>query len=173
MKLTRENIEEYVERFLDGRTTCAEEQALYDYFRSETVPAEWEYLREAFAYFESGMSEEAPAEDSTRMPVQQPLRRSSMAAWRPPRRVVRWFAAASAAVVAAAGTWIAVSSQSDATVFKSPYDGSYMIFNGEYCNDIETMDYQIDIALERAAIMETKAAHLLAIADRQSECKTL
>lgn len=166
MKLTRENIEEYVERFLDGRTTCAEEQALYDYFRSETVPAEWEYLREAFAYFESGMSEEAAADCHPYTPVQQPLRRSGMAAWRPPRRAVRWCAAASAAIVAAAGTWIAISSHSDARGFKSPYDGSYMILNGEYCNDIETMDYQIDIVLERAAIMETKAAQLLAIADR-------
>ena len=173
MKLTRENITEYVGRFLDGRTSCAEEQALYEYFRNENIPEEWNYLRDAFAYFESGMREEDAAESLPEVTSPQPLRRSGMAAWCSPRIVARWCVAASATIMAAAGTWLAVSSDSNATdLATSLYDGSYVILNGEYCNDIETMDYQIDIAMERAAIMETKAARLLAMTDKQQQNQT-
>ncbi len=55
MKRKNENIELLIERFLDGRTTCAEERTLYDYFRTAQIPAEWEYLREAMRYFEHGI----------------------------------------------------------------------------------------------------------------------
>jgi len=174
MKLTRKNIEEYIERFLDGRTTCAEERALYEYFRNEDIPSEWEYLRKAFDYFENGMREEKTGEVSFAEPARQPKRRSGMAAWRPPRKAARWCAAASAAIIAATGTWIAVShDEGAANDVESLYDGSYMILNGEYCNDVEEMDYHIDIAMERAEIMEIKAARLLAMAERQTNSKTI
>ncbi len=173
MKLTRKNIEEYIERFLDGRTTCAEERALYEYFRNEDIPSQWEYLRKAFEYFESGMREAADEVQLAEQP-QQPRRRSGMAAWRRPHRALRWCAAASAAIIAAAGTWIAVSHHENAAdSAESLYAGSYMILNGEYCNDIEAMDYHIDIVMERAEIMEIKAARLLAIAERQPESKIM
>lgn len=174
MKLTRENIEEYIERFLDGRTTCAEEQALYEYFRREDIPSEWEYLREAFAYFESGMRAEDPADMPASEPQQRPVRRSGIASWRPPRKAARWCAAASVAIIAATVAWLGISSDvATADGIRSSYEGSYVILNGEYCNDIELMDYQIDIALERAEIMETKAERLLAMADQKSKCKVM
>lgn len=173
MKLTRENIEQYIERFLDGRTTCAEEQALYDYFRNENIPPEWEYLRDAFAYFESGMREEEMGMPALR-PARLTLPRSGMVSWLTARKAARWFAAASITAMAATGIWLGISSDTAVTDgMTSLYDGSYVILNGRYCNDIETIDYQIDIALERAEVMTIKAERLLAAADCQPSCKTM
>ena len=39
MELTNKNIEEYINRFLDGETTNAEEQAIYRFFCTGNVPA--------------------------------------------------------------------------------------------------------------------------------------
>lgn len=172
--MTHENIREYVERFLDGRTTCAEEQALYDYFRNENIPPEWEYLRDAFAYFESGMEGDEAFGTCEVRALQRPLLRSGIVSRLSLRKAARWCAAACVVIMAATGLWLGISSDGTATEgMPSLYDGSYMILNGKYCNDIEMMDYQIDIAMERAEIMEIKAERLLAAADRQPSCKTM
>ena len=49
MELTNKNIEEYINRFLDGETTNAEEQAIYRFFCTDNVPAhlkEYAQMRE-------------------------------------------------------------------------------------------------------------------------------
>ena len=38
MEVTKNNIEEYIRRFMEGETTNAEEQAIYRFFRAEEVP---------------------------------------------------------------------------------------------------------------------------------------
>lgn len=168
MKLTRENIEEYVERFLDGRTTCAEEQALYEYFRTRSIPPEWEYLRDAFAYFENGMRQQAVAGDT--MPAAAggdpaPGESGDGTRRRSLRRLPLWSAAASVAAAAVVCAWLLAPTHEEMPggTGVSIYEGSYIILNGEYCNDIETMDYHIDIAMERAEVMAIKADRLLAM----------
>ena len=52
----------------------------------------------------------------------------------------------------------------------SIYEGSYVLFDGVYCNDVDVLHYQIDIAMTRAEIMETKAERLLALADDGAAC---
>lgn len=47
------NITRWVERFLDGDTTCAEENELYRYFSRRNLPAEVEQYREMFAWYSS------------------------------------------------------------------------------------------------------------------------
>ena len=36
--ITKKNVRNYIEKFLDGETSNAEEQALYDFFKNEDVP---------------------------------------------------------------------------------------------------------------------------------------
>ena len=59
MKNRDRDIAELVEKFLDGRTTNAEERELYVWFRTHEVPEEWEPLRRMFAWYEAGMPDES------------------------------------------------------------------------------------------------------------------
>ena len=61
MKLTKENIEEYINRFLEGETTNEEERAIYRFFREEEVPYHLEEYAPMFAWYEEGMPEETEA----------------------------------------------------------------------------------------------------------------
>ena len=56
MKLTPKNIEEYIDRFLEGETTNEEERAIYRFFREEEVPAQ------------EVSAEEAPVDTTPRAP---------------------------------------------------------------------------------------------------------
>lgn len=58
MELTNKNIEEYINRFLDGETTNAEEQAIYRFFRTGKVPAHLKEYAPMFAWYEGGMQGE-------------------------------------------------------------------------------------------------------------------
>ena len=49
MELTNKNIEEYINRFLDGETTNAEEQAIYRFFCTGNVPAHLKEYAPMFA----------------------------------------------------------------------------------------------------------------------------
>lgn len=172
MKLENENIELLIERFLDGRTTCAEERVLYDYFRTAQIPDEWEYLREAMSYFEQGIGAcdagvlPADAEGAERCPARRAVSSSALR-----RRRMLPAVAASLVCSLAAATWVLLSSMpGDAEDAGSIYEGSYVFFDGVYCNDVDALREQIDIAMTRAEVMETKAERLLALADDGAAC---
>ena len=57
MILTREKIEEYITRFMEGETTNEEERAIYHFFRSEEVPEHLKVYAPMFAWYEEGMPE--------------------------------------------------------------------------------------------------------------------
>lgn len=173
MKRKNENIELLIERFLDGRTTCAEERTLYDYFRTSEIPAEWEYLREAMRYFEQGIGAcdagVLPADaggGAERRPARQTVASSALR-----RRRMLPAVAASLVCTLAAATWVLLSSMpGGGGEAGSIYEGSYVLFDGVYCNDVDALHDQIDIAMTRAEIMETKAERLLALADDGAAC---
>ena len=52
MELTNKNIEEYINRFLDGETTNAEEQAIYRFFCTGNVPAHLKEYAPMFAWYD-------------------------------------------------------------------------------------------------------------------------
>ena len=58
MEVTKNNIEEYIRRFMEGETTNAEEQAIYRFFRAKEVPEHLKPYTEMFAWYEEGMPEE-------------------------------------------------------------------------------------------------------------------
>lgn len=48
MELDKRNIEEYINRFLEGETTNAEEQAIYRFFHTGDVPSHLMILLEKY-----------------------------------------------------------------------------------------------------------------------------
>ena len=65
MEVTKNNIEEYIRRFMEGETTNAEEQAIYRFFRTEEVPEHLKPYTEMFAWYEEGMPEEELSKPKT------------------------------------------------------------------------------------------------------------
>lgn len=58
-------IDELLERFMQGETSLDEEQLLADYFRSaDNIPAQWEPYRTMFRYFDEGMPLEPPHQNA-------------------------------------------------------------------------------------------------------------
>ena len=98
MNNEKEHISNLLERFMNGESTLAEEELLSRYFATHEVDAEWEPYKQMFAYFDSGMSDEAqPAAAKEAEQAAQP-------------NVVRfrWLRVAAAAAVAlllATGLW--------------------------------------------------------------------
>lgn len=58
MELDKRNIEDYINRFLEGETTNAEEQAIYRFFRTGDVPPHLMEYAPMFAWYEGGMQGE-------------------------------------------------------------------------------------------------------------------
>ena len=98
MNNEKEHISNLLERFMNGESTLAEEELLSRYFATHEVDAEWQPYKQMFAYFDSGMSDEAqPAAAKEAEQAAQP-------------NVVRfrWLRVAAAAAVAlllATGLW--------------------------------------------------------------------
>ena len=141
-------IESLVDRFLEGRTTNAEERELYAWFRSNDVPEEWEYLREMFAWYEEGMTEST-------MQITQPAKYVSL------RRVVRWVGGVAAAVIIGIVAWLSVGTSSSNSVY---YEG-YIVENGIRYDNIEDIEGDIEAMMNRADQIEDMANDLLAWAD--------
>ena len=54
MELDKRNIEEYINRFLEGETTNAEEQAIYRFFHTGDVPSHLMGYAPMFAWLPEG-----------------------------------------------------------------------------------------------------------------------
>ena len=63
--LTTQQIEQMLERFINGTSTLAEEAQLTEYFSTHDVPAEWQAYKEMFAMFERGETELPPVESDS------------------------------------------------------------------------------------------------------------
>ena len=129
MELTKNNIEEYVARFMEGETTQAEEQAIYRFFRTSEVPAHLKEYAPMFAWYEGGMEgtpEEAMrkhAPEGHRKPL---LRRIPLAAWS---------AGIAAMLVIAFGLGTLLYTDTDDEW--ACYEGSYIKVNGKCITDLK------------------------------------
>ena len=69
------DIQQLLDRYLDGLTSLEEEDRLADYFRSHDVPEAWQAYKEMFAYFDAGM----PTGESEEK--KRPQRHRTVALW--------------------------------------------------------------------------------------------
>ena len=144
-------IESLVEKFLEGRTTNAEERELYEWFATADVPEEWSELKAMFAWYAAGMPEQkAPAEPKPRMT----LRRK----W--------WIAAATAAACAAMVVVLLPYGKTGPQMHTyNIYEGSYIVEEGVRYDDIEVIEDDIEALFARAELIELEANELIAWAD--------
>ena len=126
MEVTKNNIEEYIHRFMEGETTNAEEQAIYRFFRAEEVPEHLKPYTEMFTWYEEGMPEEELSK-----PKAQPL-------WkRIPLEI--WSTGIAAMLVIGIGLGIVLSFGDNQHEDWSCYEGSYVEVDGKRITDIETI----------------------------------
>ena len=124
--MTKNNIEEYIRRFMEGETTNAEEQAIYRFFRTEEVPEHLKPYTEMFTWYEEGMPEEELSKPKT-----QPL-------WkRIPLEI--WSTGIAAMLVVGIGLGIVLSFGDNQHEDWSCYEGSYVEVDGKRITDIETI----------------------------------
>lgn len=154
-------IYDLVEKFLEGRTSNAEERELYAWFRENEVPAEWQELKAMFGWYEAGMPEINNAH-SDQLSEQPTPDTQHTATSRPRRRVRMWLtgAAITAAASIAALFWLTPK-----TPTIDIYDGSYIIEAGVMCDNSESIRQDIEELLARADEIERHADSLLALAD--------
>lgn len=143
-------IEALVEKFLDGRTTNAEEQELYAWFATADVPDEWTDLKAMFAWYSEGMPETTSLVES----APKPKSRFSLSL----RRGVMAISTVVAVAIVAVLMW---PSSHKVNI----YDGSYIIESGDYCDNIEYIKEDIEALLQRADDIERRSDELLALAE--------
>lgn len=134
-----------IERFLNGETTLAEEQTLYDYFQGQEVDKELQTYQEMFRWYANGMPEDV-LEKKTR-----------------PRKAIvkrmRWTfigVAASLLILIGIGVWNYQRLQEEYVI----YEGSYIVRDGKKITDIKEILPELK-ATERkvAEMMEHKENH--------------
>lgn len=155
------HIYDLVEKFLDGRTSNAEERELYAWFQENEVPAEWQELKAMFRWYEAGMPDINNTHSSQL--TEQPTPDTQYTATSRPRRRVRiWFtgAALTAAASIAALLWLTPT-----TPTIDIYEGSYIIEAGVMCDNSEYIRQDIEELLARAELIEQSADELIAWAD--------
>lgn len=155
------DIYDLVEKFLEGRTSNAEERELYAWFRENEVPAEWQELKAMFEWYEAGMPEINNAHSGQLSEQPAPVTQHTTTS-RPRRRVRMWLtgAAITAAASIAALFWLTPT-----TPTIDIYEGSYIIEAGVMCDNSESIRQDIEELLARAELIEQSADELIAWAD--------
>ena len=108
-------IRQLVNRFLDGATTNAEEQTLYDYFAGENIAPELMQYSDMFRWYSAGMPERNAKQ--RRMPL---------------RRIL----ALAASVLLLVGIGFGIHRYQQQQAEYALYEGSYIIRNGVKTTDI-------------------------------------
>ena len=145
-------IESLIEKFLEGRTTNAEERELYAWFATADVPKEWSDLKAMFAWYAEGM----PEQKATAQPKPRIMLRH------------RWWVAATTAAAACAAIVVILfpSRQTDSSKHSyNIYEGSYIVEAGVCYDDIEVIEDDIEDLFARAELIELEANELIAWAD--------
>ena len=156
MEITNKNIEEYIQRFMEGETTNAEEQAIYRFFHTEVVPEHLKPYADMFAWYEEGMPEE-------KLPTPQ-----SRPLWkRIPLEL--WSMGIAAMLVIGIGLGIVLSFGDSTNEEWSCYEGSYVEVNGKRITDVKTIMPIILETLAEAEAIEKGIEERLAEIQRTEE----
>lgn len=127
-KIDHTNAKEWMERFLDGATTCAQEKELYEYFHQENLPEEMEQYRAMMAWYETGMTSSA---------TNVSTRKDDRAVGR--HKIWQWVSiAASVALIATAGVQYYKLRETRLAEY-ALYEGSYIVRDGKKITDIATI----------------------------------
>lgn len=156
MEITNKNIEEYIQRFMEGETTNAEEQAIYRFFLTEEVPEHLKPYTDMFAWYEEGMPEEnLPTTQARPLWKRIPLE--------------LWSMGIAAMLVIGIGLGIVLSFGDSTNEEWSCYEGSYVEVNGKRITDVKTIMPIILKTLAEAEAIEKGIEERLAEIQRTEE----
>lgn len=160
-----EQLELLVQRFLDGETTLEEETRLYDRFNSDeelpgTLAGYADYFRDlsALASFSPALASPPPALSASWLAEEPlPVRGGSV---RVPSRLRLWLrvAASVAAVALLLLGSVCLHNWREERLLAQIYDGSYVIVDGIFCDDLSQIKDSIRCALAEAHRIERKVA---------------
>ena len=157
MKVTRNNIEEYVHRFMEGETTNAEEQDIYRFFHTDDVPEHLKSYTDMFIWYEEGM----PEKKLTESKVQSFSKQHQIP--------YIWNISIAAMLILGIGLGIILSFDKGQHEEWACYEGSYVEVNGKRITDIETILPIILETLADAEEIEKDVEKRLAEAQRTEE----
>lgn len=133
------NISQWIERFLDGETSCGEEQALYDYFRHDNLPPEAEKFRQMFMWYDSLADSGTTKHTETSACETDGENRGGNKAGILRLRPWRWAGiAAMLALILTIGA-ISIHNQKSIPEAYMAYEGSYIIRNGKKITDLRVV----------------------------------
>lgn len=149
--ITEDNLQHYIDKFLEGNTDNAEEQAIYAYFRTHGIPEKLLPYRDMFAYFEAGMPENVLPETLQHKPH---IFKAGI------QKHYRLLAAVAACLALLPGS-ISWKYYQEQKRFANTYEGSYMIVNGQRITDLNKLRPGILSALSDAKQLEKMSQDLL------------
>lgn len=155
MELNKRNIEEYIDRFMEGETTHAEEQAIYRFFRTGDVPPHLKEYAPMFAWYEQGMQGTPGIGQEEKKPM------ATKKHFRLHIPMIAWSAGVAAMIVVALGLSFLFYTDSGKNGLSSDewscYEGSYIEVGGKRITDIKQILPCIIETLEEAERMEQLA----------------
>lgn len=129
------NISLWIQRFLDGETTCAEERELYAYFSREDIPEEVKPYRAMFGWYDSLASSAnttaTPAATTSVSEKETPVRLPAFRPW-------QWISVAAmlALLLTVGFLFRPKSSMADIPEEYLAYQGSYIVRDGKKITDL-------------------------------------
>jgi len=145
MKVNKQNVKERVEQFLDGKTTNAEEQELYQFFSRNDIPKEMKKYKEMFQWYREGMKAPLPIKKHKQSKRLFPiLLRISIAA----------------IVVLVCGISLRSYLPNESSKY-SCYEGSYIIRNGKKITDLPTIMPILQKTMKEADKKEAYAENVI------------
>lgn len=137
MKLTKENVEQIINRFMNGETSNEEETALFKFFQNEVVPEHLRVYKPMFAYLAGGMKDEdLPGKNKSSEVVSIETASKSMRLSGYWRRFIIPLAAGVAACFI--GVAVFTHYEQRQNLYNS-YSGSYVIDHGRRLSDIHVI----------------------------------
>ncbi|MCM1080093.1 MAG: hypothetical protein NC344_11445 [Bacteroidales bacterium] len=134
--MTRQEIQQLIEKYDDGRTTCTEEAAMRKYFRSlpdNDMPQEWRAYKMMFAFIDSKQS-------LAQEPAARPRRKS---------RLTLYIRMASAAACIAAAIIIMLP--------KATSEEGYAVLDGKRVTSSRVVRAEAEAALQMVAYTDDEA----------------
>lgn len=154
----KKDIQQLIDRYLDGTTSCEEEALLRHYFQTlDVVPNEWRPIRAMMNYADS---ERAACTTTTSMPRnsdEQHARLNKETHGKTWAHVVqinrKWWAAAAIGMLLTGTTWTLWSQQAE--------DKCYAIIDGQHVTDDDIVEQEAERALQLVAISDEEALEAL------------
>lgn len=143
MKNEHHYMEYLIGKFFEGKTSNDEEKELWLYFSGNNIPDHLEQYREFFLYYNDGLTKELGKRNPVLIRHNRKTERARI------RRIITVAAVAAILVFAVIFTF----TKSSVYGFE-PYEGSYMVINGEKIYDIELIKQQEKEIYEMVAARE-------------------